>query len=287
MPTTVYFVSGQRDGAYHEFAHLVATAMQAECEVVVVETGGSGENRDQLLARKAHLALLQESMVGNEDLAVIAPAFDEVVHVVVRQQQVKTWQELSGADVIVGPRGSGMASTARLLLEGMNVKTHHEPFVQLASQPQVEAAIVTIRRDSLALKQLLSHEDFALLSIPQDVIDRVIVDPKYHAVSLANSSPTLVRKDAADGSTNSQGVETDGRHILSTVATPAFLVCRRDAPTPLVRATLNHLYPALAPFQMKRGCGPALGLHAVAFGSEAVLSRVIRSINQQMNLKHE
>lgn len=231
MPADVVLAGGQPDGMYSHFLQTLSDQLNNATNSTwrVQDTVGSGENRQSLLRGDAGLALLQESMVGSDQLAVVAPVFEEFVYVFVRGE-IATWEELSGARVAIGPQESGMAATAEVVLKGVGVQRVHQAPAALGDDPSLDGAIATIGQGSSLVKRLLARDDLRLLPLPPHVTQRLTADPRYRTVRVTGRQAEAV----------------------VTVSTPAFLACRRDAPAPLVRAALENLYPVVTNYQIDR-----------------------------------
>ena len=239
MPSEVAIAGGIPDGVYGKFAERLAEQLRSQgVSTKVNPSSGSGANRHDLLHRRAHLALLQESLVGNDEIAIIAPVFDELVHIVVREDRIKTWQDLEDATVAIGVAGSGMADAAAQVMKDVKADLVNRHFTDLATDHELDGAVVTIGRGSAALNSVLAEPGLRLLPLAPDVVERLAADPRFRPVRF---------QPERFASSESQ---TTVAESIPTVATPAFLACRRDAPPKLVRKTLELLYPPLASYQM-------------------------------------
>lgn len=86
LPATLRIATAQEGGLYHEFGEALEKSLEERTgrEVVLVVTEGSLENARLLREGKVDLALVQGGAGSLEGLAVIAPLYPEVVHVVTR-----------------------------------------------------------------------------------------------------------------------------------------------------------------------------------------------------------
>ena len=70
--------------------------------VEVLNTEGAVENRELLGIGHAEVALMQAGTISSDDLAVVAPVYEEYIHFVVRaDRNIETVKELSNRNVVV------------------------------------------------------------------------------------------------------------------------------------------------------------------------------------------
>ena len=167
-------------------------------------------------------------------LAVIAPLFEDVVHVVVRKGcGLQSIRDLSGKTVVLGPEGSGMRASALDILHHYGVKSNASDdrtalyFLELANDDSLDAAIVTTGYVNTDLKQLLASGAFELLAIDNG---------EAIATRHAHFAPVTIPR----------GLYREGPAVpdrpIETVATTALLVVGSRVPDPLVEETVAALY---------------------------------------------
>lgn len=241
MPSQVRLAGGLSGGLYTDTSRHLGSAMAAIADVTfeVLPTGGTWENRDRLLNGEVHLAPMQASAVGGEQLAVVAPLFYEAVHVLIRADgPVHSIDQMRGHPIAVGPEGSGSRRAAELILDSLKLPPNESPRIVM-QWPQLKAttgdeiapdippvAIICIGPGSDLVQDLLLDRSWELMSLP-------------NSVPIALQHPTLrpmtLAADAYPGST----VPESG---IETVGTTAFLVAHRNAPDRLVEIALDALY---------------------------------------------
>ncbi|MCM2373331.1 serine/threonine-protein kinase [Aporhodopirellula aestuarii] len=249
MPRQVRLAGGVVGGLYTDASEHIANAIGnitgSTCDVV--STQGAIDNRSRLLAGEVHLAPMQASAIGGDQLAVVAPLFYEAVHVLVRSDgSVKSIADLAGHSIAVGPEGSGSRRAAELILDSLNLDEDVCPRVviewptlsEVPSESKHEGeipsvAIICIGPGSELVRDLLAEGRWELI-------------PLTGSISIALQHPTLLpmtlqRAEYPTPVLRSASASTD-ESVIETLGTTAFLVCRRDASNALVRATLEAIY---------------------------------------------
>ena len=179
---------------------------------------------------QADLAPIQASAVRADELAVIAPVYYDVVHLIVRRgSTIRSVADFAGRRVSAGLEGSGMRTSADQILAhfDLSVADLEAPsvhFTALLESTDYEAAIVTTGQRNGDLRRLFASGAFELLGLP--VADReALVGPTFRSLTLAAGTyPGLAPGDVA------------------TLATTTFLATDHRASDRLVAATLEALY---------------------------------------------
>ena len=261
LPSQILIASGPKDGAYHAFATLLREPIEESTNrrAVVIESGGSAENKALLHRGGSHLAFLQAADVSDlksRQLAIVAPVYYEAVHVIVRKSAgIHSFEELDGRAVSLGASaGSSMHASSEMLVRhyGMkleSLKQGNQVYADILIDDQLDAAIVTMGLGSESVRRLLADERLELLPL-KDAADF--------------SHPTL-RSFTIKRDTYGEGAPP--QHIR-TVATPAFLVANERAPDALVLAVLKSLYskrPAAGTISREDAADwPAIAWHRAA-----------------------
>jgi len=235
LPGHVRFASAETGGLYHR----VLTQLSSElgrregCRTELQATPGSVANLELLRAGAIDIAILQATSVADDDIAVIAPLYEELVHVIVRRGSgLTSVREFAGRRILLGREGSGMRTSAFALLAHYRIDPTHVAanegyFTDLLTDPSLDGAIVTTGIDNPDLERLLATNEFKLLAV-DDAQAISLRNPLFHPRSaprgLYNEGPPLPSDD------------------LLTIATTALLVARADAGAPLVRAAASALY---------------------------------------------
>ena len=128
--------TGSAEGTYFKIAQDIKQVAEKEgIPIEVVQTNGSFDNINLLGAGKVDLALLQldvlrfvaEIMLKEtgfdvlQEAKVVLNLYPEEIHIITKDERIRTVQELQGKRVAVGPEKSGSALTAEVLLAGFNV----------------------------------------------------------------------------------------------------------------------------------------------------------------------
>ncbi len=276
LPAEVRIASAARGGAYYAIAGAIADAMIPTMPrpIHVLETRGSLDNVQHLLDRTAEVALLQENMLGPDDITVVAPLTYEAVYVVARRnRRINTLDDLAGRRVSLGTPGSGMRANSIVILAAVpgwragDMEAAGLYFASLATDPTLDGAIVTTSRGSPDLHRLMAGGEFKLLSLGEIVTEEV-------TMAYPSFRPSTVRAGSfAPARADRPAIPEEN---IRTVATIMFLAVRRDAADALVTTLLEALYsdPAMAE---KLGIIP---VHHAAQGSEFNLHPAARRFFQ-------
>lgn len=236
LPRSIRIATGAKNGQYYLCGEVLASSMKKGTaqRVKLLVTEGSVENQQLLAAGKADLAIIQHGAVPMAGLAVIAPLYEDVVHVVVRKGRgIQSIHDLSGKNVVLGPGGSGMRASALEILDHYGVKPGAlgdktaSYFLELVDDETLDAAIVTTGYVNADLKRLLADGTFELLTVD---------DAEAISIRHAHFAPTTIPR-----SLYGEGLAVPDRP-LKTVATTALLVAGSEVPAPLVQEVVAALY---------------------------------------------
>lgn len=296
MPAVVRIAGGLESGAYEDFSLALSRRLASTVDVdtAVLPSGGSLDNRDQLLNGDVHLAPMQAGAMGNDKLCVVAPLFFEAVHVLVRHDSPITQiEQISGHPVAVGPAGSGSRLATEMVLHSLGLPPETTPrrviaWPELLASPPgsaasdptntlsgadaiPEIAIICIGRRSRLVQLLLSGKTPDAGQGPNAAAvttHRWRLLPIGPAIQIALQHPILRPMTIEADDYPATGLPPEG---VATVGTTAFLVTRWNAPDTLVTATLEALYqpplnvPGLIPRDVAgEWQGQGLGFHPAA-----------------------
>lgn len=238
LPDRLVVATAHETGSYHKLAGALEERYEARTgrALELRTTRGSWENLELLESGAVDLAILQGSALeesGLADLAVLAALHPEVLHVVVRAEStIQKVLDLPGHAVSIGEPGSGMRESAAVLLRHYRIDAgelaaSEAYFEDLATNPVLEAAIVTTGLDNPGLCTLLDSGAYRLL-------------PVDGAAAIALARPTFDVFEIPRGF-------YDERPALpptptTTVATTAVLVSRVDCSARVVAEVLGALY---------------------------------------------
>jgi len=235
LPNTIRIAAGPKGGLYYYFAAALRAALETQTGHPVIPqiSEGSVENCTRLAAGEAELAIVQNGSVSLEGLAVVAPLYADVVHVIVRNGRgISKIPDLKGRRVVLGPRLSGNRESAITVLKHYDILPEdcsqtESYYGDLSHDDSLDAAIVTTGLRNPDLQDLLRDSRFALMPIPE-------------AEALAIHHPYLSPLTIPRGFF--AGNPPVPEQPVSTVSTTALLVVRRDASSRLVTKTMTALY---------------------------------------------
>ena len=128
--------TGSAEGTYFKIAQDIKQVAEKDgIPIEVIQTNGSIENVNLLGAGKVDLAIMQldvlrfvaEIMLKETGVNVLQEArvvlnlYPEEIHIITKNDKIKTIQDLQGKKVGVGPEKSGSALTAEVLLAGFEL----------------------------------------------------------------------------------------------------------------------------------------------------------------------
>jgi len=219
---TVFFRvgGGPSDGSYFGVATLIAKVISnppgsPTCEeggscgvpgliAAAVSTEGSAENVAAVAAGRLESALAQTNVVSwaynaagpyqgkprLTNIAAIANLFPESVHVVVRADSgIRTVRDLKDKRVSLGPKGSGTASDARLILEAYGVPLKSVKASYLATGPaadllgtgEIDALFTVAAYPMVAIDELAKTADVRLLALDGKEAGRLAKKHPYYS----------------------------------------------------------------------------------------------------------
>jgi TRAP transporter TAXI family solute receptor len=129
--------TGSAEGTYFKIAQDIKQIAEKDgIPIEIIQTGGSFDNINLVGAGKADLAIMQldvlrvvaEIMLKEGGINVLQEAkvvlnlYLEEIHVIAKDANIVTLNQLQGKRVAVGPEKSGSALTAEVLLAGFGVK---------------------------------------------------------------------------------------------------------------------------------------------------------------------
>lgn len=178
--------TGSSEGTYYKIAQDIKQLAEKEgIPVEVIQTGGSFDNINLLGAGKVDLAIMQldvlrfvtEIMLKETGLNVLKEAkvalnlYLEEIHIITKNPEIQTVQQLQGKRVAVGPEKSGSALTSEVLLAGFGVKIEPvfdlpEGAVKKLSQGEIDALIFIGGAPVPAFQKL--DKSFHFVALPAD-----------------------------------------------------------------------------------------------------------------------
>ena len=236
IPATVLLATGESEGLYHKVGATVQDTLARRVGrlVKIVETRGSKDNFDRLIAGDVDLAIVQGGAVPIEEACVITPLYREFVFVIVRKGSgIKTVWDLRGRKTCIGPMGSGNRSAATKVLKHFDILPgdlqgkNDDDITVLTRDSSIDAAIVTAGILHPFLTELLSSNRFEIL-------------PIRSAVALELRHPFLRNVIVPRGLFAEHPAVPP--EPVPTIATTAYLICRDETPHHLVEASLASIH---------------------------------------------
>lgn len=232
LPNRIVIASGSPGGMYYDLAGKISDRMKTGSgrEPTVTATSGSVENLKHLLDKHADVALMQESSVRGDQVAVVAPLFFEPIHILVpKESMIQRVEDLKGQAVVLGSKDSGTRQAALKLLKHYGLSDK--------DLIPVDSDWNTIGNDAPKLPM------FAVIKAEQPGITELLSSGAYRLMSIADApkmtlaEPMFRLYQFPSGSYRGQVTEP-----VSSLATPALLVVRRDASSRLVEECLKAIY---------------------------------------------
>ena len=232
LPNRITIASGVPGGMYYDLAGKISDRMRTGSggEPTVKATGGSVENLKQLLDNHADIALMQESTVRADQVSVIAPLFFEPIHILIpTESQIQSVADLKGQSVVLGSKDSGTRQAALKLLKYFGLSEKDMDVVDsdwntMGIRERKIPIFAVIKAEQPGLTELLSTGEYRLLSIV-DAPNMTLTEPMFRLYQFPAGSYR--------GSVSEP---------VSSLATAALLVVRRDASSRLVDECLQALY---------------------------------------------
>jgi hypothetical protein len=176
-PDRIVLAAGSASGDYYRYANSYKNALAKEgITVEIIETAGSLENVDLLIAGKADVAFIQsglETPESRENIETLASLYYEPLWIFSRENNLpeKDLQNLRNNKLAIGANGSGTNAIARQLLKlnkiaGKNtlVDLSGKEAVKALLKGRVDAAFFVARPESPYIRELLHEKTIRLLS---------------------------------------------------------------------------------------------------------------------------
>lgn len=233
LPREIRIAAGKQDGLYHTLAQHIAKCLHERTgrQVRVIETAGTAANVELIRSGGAELALIQNVSSTPQGLVGIAPMYPEMLHFLARKGKgIRSPKDLERRRVALGLPGSSMRQTSLTVLSHFEVKDVNdlkEYFGTLASDPDVDAALVTTGWMNPTMEKLLLRGDVELMGID---------DPEGLALRYPWFTATTIPQGLYPGN------PPVPRAPIPTVSVTALLAGRTEASDRLVREALMAVY---------------------------------------------
>lgn len=241
--TEVRIATGQRGGTFLPLGETLAAGFASDVPGVrfaALESPGGLASIEMLESGQAELALLSNHVHGASSLQLVAPLYEETLHVVVRRPAgIATPHALAGHAVSVGPAGSGTESIADAVLQHFGVGSATFDRRNLAlleavaalEAGEIDAAFIVGGMRTPAVDGLLKRNDMQLLSLgepgrPGSALEGIRLDAPFFSV-------TAIPEHA-------YGLQPE--QPIGTISVHALLVARSDVDEDLVFAITESLF---------------------------------------------
>lgn len=179
-PVTI--ASAEKGGHYHRLGIMVQSEMKQRWnqEVTVKETGGTIENIFLLQEDKADFALIQGAVpesgsIHFQGISAVAAIGWQYLHLIVRKDSaIKSFKDLTGKTVSLGPETSGNAALGSLVMDYFHPDarptTVHTPISTAETDfhtGRIEAFFATYDLHAPNMEQLMNTGKFTLARIPE------------------------------------------------------------------------------------------------------------------------
>jgi len=237
--------TGPETGTYHALGLALGRLLEAHGivdSVTVIPTDGSVANM-QLIATQdsgADLAFIQSNAPAHGGARLIAPLYDEVLHILVSNNasaEIKSIEDLGGRRVSLGAAASGTRQIAERVLEHFRVEPGADLTIDESgaakglTEGSIDAAFFLTAIPSTTVEQLAQQSAVRFLSLGDaqefgnEADALALVNPSLHATRIPRS--TYVRLP---------------QHPIRTVAVAALLVAQRSLDPQLVNDITAALF---------------------------------------------
>jgi TRAP transporter TAXI family solute receptor len=237
--------TGAETGTYHALGLALGRLLEEHGvvdSVTVIPTDGSVANMQLIAAEDvgADLAFIQSNAPAPGQARLIAPLYDEVLHILVTRDasaDINSIHDLNGRRVSLGAAASGTRQIAERILEhfdaepGEDLAIDDSSVVERLTDGSIDAAFILTAIPSTTVEQLAQLDAVRFLSLgdPQESGNEAdalaLVNPSLHATNIPRS--TYVRLP---------------QRPIRTVAVAALLVAQRGLDPQLVTDITAALY---------------------------------------------
>lgn len=240
-PSEVRIATGQRGGTFLPLGETLASGFTSDMqgiEFTALESPGGGASITMLEEHEAELALLSNHVRGASSLQLVAPLYEETLHVVARRAaNIAAPHELAQRRISMGPAKSGTESIADTVLSHFGVtdfERHNMAPAEAAAALEagsIDVAFIVGGMRTPAVDALLARDDMALLSLGEpgrvgSALEGIRLDAPFFSV-------TAIPEHA-------YGHQPE--QPIGTISVHALLVARADLDDDLVFAITESLF---------------------------------------------
>ncbi len=241
----IVIATGAESGTYHALGNALARVLKSANVVesaTVLPTGGSVDNMELIErgADGADLAFVQSDTPPSTNARLVASLYDEVLHILVSKQaadEIRSFDDLSGKRVSLGPVGSGTRQLSRRVLEHFGVEVGEDVALLPAEaaagliEGSVDAAFILNSIPSRIVTELAEKDAIRFLSLGDaqlygnEADALALVFPSIRGTTIPKS--TYVRLP---------------RQPVRTIEVSAMLIARRGLDLNLVRTVAATVF---------------------------------------------
>lgn len=291
-PAAVRIATGQKGGTFLPLGDTLAAGFAQDIEGVsftAIESPGGMASIEALERGEVELALLSNHVRGAGSIQLVAPLYQETLHVVARRSAaIEGPSDLAGKRVGVGPDGSGTESIAESVLDhfGLSADTMQRKNLGLGEAVAeleagtLDAAFIVGGMRTPAVDGLLARGDMHLVSLgdPDKVgsaLDGIRLDAPYLSAAAIPE----------------QAYGEEPPQPVGTIAVHALLVTRSDLDEDLVYAITESMFSHRLDLsshdrllaQLSERFDPAVSPYSLHPGAERFLRREEPTFVQRYN----
>lgn len=252
---TLTVSTGQTGGVYHPLAEAMAAAVSRDhprLNFKLLPSDGSVMSMRRLESGEAGLALLQNGTPGSNNVRVIAPLYQEVLHILVHADSpAKTLRDLHGMNLAIGPEQSGTRQVVRRLFShyGFDPGEFHPSFDNTTTACQdlidgnLDAVFAVIGVHSEAIHTAMATGALRLIGLGEPgTFGGEVEGLRLHH---PNITPYVIPANTYPSTSDTLA----GRpfQAVQTITVPSLLVCRSDLPESVVNEITSSIFTNRAP----------------------------------------
>jgi len=173
---------GESLGHYDAVTNIIGEILKKETKanIILKNSSGSGENLKLLEQGETDVCLIQNDMPGHSKVRAIATLYSEVLHIIVRENNM-TFSKLQSKNISIGSKGGGTENLALELFKQFGI-SKEQAFWRNEGLAQGLKSLETNQTDAVCVvtglgNELLSHSmsanDFHFLDLGNNPISRL------------------------------------------------------------------------------------------------------------------
>jgi TRAP transporter TAXI family solute receptor len=257
-PLRLRIAAGNRGGVYDTLAQTLATAWQADLDIdrpQVLQTPGSPDNVDRLLAGDAEVAFVAADVAANRyqddpRLAALARIHDDYLHIVVRtDSDIRTVHQLAGRRIAIGSPSSGVEYIAKQLLKAVGL----DGKVTTSKRPLAESVEALLRGDVDAF--IWSG------GLPTPTLAGYNHKKVLRLLDIADVMPAMQALNEVYGTASIPASTYQQRGPVTTLLVPNFLVVLKSMPDDVAEALVRGLFDARPQLALANPAALSIDVH--------------------------